>query len=103
MCKDAARLMRLPFFNNTKTKYEKITRAEVIEDTCMRYDLEDVFRSFGQDYSEIKIDNIEVYKKVEKRIKEKVNKNDIESNLISLESINSYYEMEFNIFSVVIR
>ncbi|WP_300891674.1 helix-turn-helix domain-containing protein [uncultured Clostridium sp.] len=103
MCKDAARLMRLPFFNNTKTKYEKITRAEIIEDTCRRYELEDVFRRFGQDYSEIKINNIEVYKKVEKRIKEKVDKNDIESNLISLESINSYYEMDFNMFSVGIR
>ena len=83
--------------------YEKITRAEIIEDTCRRYELEDVFRRFGQDYSEIKINNIEVYKKVEKRIKEKVDKNDIESNLISLESINSYYEMDFNMFSVGIR
>ncbi len=103
MCKDAARLMRLPFFNNTKTKYEEITRAEIIEDTCRRYDLEDVFRRFGQEYSEIKIDNVEVYKKVEKRIKEKVNKNEIEANLIPLDRINSYYEMDFNVFPVGIR
>lgn len=103
MCKDAARLMRLPFFNNTKTKYEEITRAEVIEDTCRRYDLEDVFHRFGQEYSEIKIDNIEVYKKVERRIKEKVNKNEIEANLIPLDRINSYYEIDFNMFSIGIR
>lgn len=98
MCKDAARLMRLPFFNNTKTKYEKITRAEIIEDTSRRYDIEDVFRRFGQEYSEIKIDNQEIYKKVERRIKEKVNKDDIEANLLPLEKINSYYEMDFNVF-----
>lgn len=103
MCKDAARLMRLPFFNNTKTKYETITRSEIIEDTCRRYDIEDVFRMFGQEYSEIKIDNKEVYKKVEKRLKEKVNKNDVEANLIPLENINSYYEMDFNMFSIGIR
>lgn len=103
MCKDAARLMRLPFFNNTKTKYEEITRAEIIEDTCRRYDLEDVFHRFGQEYSEIKIDNIEVYKKVERRIKEKVNKEEIEANLIPLDRINSYYEMDFNVFPVGIR
>lgn len=103
MCKDCARLMRLPYFNNTKTKYETITRCEVICNTNKRYDLEDVFQRFGQDYAEIKIDDKEVYKKVKKEIKEKVDKKEIDTHLIELESINKYYYMDFNVFPLGIR
>ena len=78
-CKDAGRVMRMPFFYNRKiNKYgNKTIKATLIdgEYSYIEYDLEDVFQKLGYDYNNINLE--EEYEKKQKRIYEKHNKEDV--------------------------
>ena len=96
-CKDAGRIMRCPFFNNTKKKYDVFTRAEIICNTNKKYDLRDIFNRFNQNYDDFKIE--EKIKNIgETRKRQKVNKKDLKVKLLEDNELESYYNIDLNQF-----
>lgn len=95
-CKDAARIMRLPFFNNTKAKYEMMTRAEIITDTNKRYNLKEVFSKFGQDYENIDIE--EEITKLPRKTRKTLSNQVFDVNLLNIEDLEKYYDIDVKVF-----
>ena len=100
-CKDSARIMRLPFFNNTKEKYTTMTRAEIICDTNTRYNLKDVFSKFGQDYDNMVIE--EEIKKLPTKARKTINNKEFNLNTLNIEDLNKYYGIDVQIFPVGVQ
>lgn len=87
-CSDMSRVFRLPFFYNTKTKYESIKRSEIISNTKKCYSMKEVFSKMGFSYENITINKITETK--HKKIKKTVCKS--KKQHILIDDVFSYYK-----------